>query len=115
MNFEEFNNFVKETKRRETRKGTVITESQQALRGLTEEVGELRQECGSVPDGCNTPSITEEIGDVLWYLTLLMQAQGLSLDMVTNTNVIKLKTRGRVPTNNYEPATDEQPNKHSCK
>lgn len=39
------------------------------------------------------PRIEKELGDVLWYLAVLANSFGLSLNQVAKTNVEKLRTR----------------------
>jgi NTP pyrophosphatase (non-canonical NTP hydrolase) len=41
----------------------------------------------------DTARISEELGDLLWYITRLADALGLSLDDIMQTNVAKLHKR----------------------
>ena len=41
----------------------------------------------------DTPALCKEVGDLLWYMTLLCETVGLTLDDVMQANVEKLRQR----------------------
>ena len=68
--------------------------------GLTGEVGEVAdkvkksiRDCGGGLNNEDKNALLKELGDVLWYLTALINDLDLSLDSVMTKNVEKLKER----------------------
>lgn len=67
-----------------------------ALEGLASEVGEIAdtikryKRYGQALDAEN---IREEVGDVLWYLAMMCDAVGVSLEVCASDNIAKLKRR----------------------
>lgn len=76
--------------------GTVGEEVVHWTLGLTEEAGEVanavkhKHYCGEC---IGVAKIAEELGDVLWYVSALCTAYGISLDDVAKLNVAKLEYR----------------------
>jgi len=68
-----------------------------ALLGLADELGELFEANSNVtlnPENeIDRTNWIEEIGDLCWYLTLLMDSLGTNLEEVLEANVAKLKKR----------------------
>jgi NTP pyrophosphatase (non-canonical NTP hydrolase) len=63
-----------------------------AVLGLISEIGEVAETCGR-EERDDAENIAEECGDVLWYIAVLLDAYGLSLNDVMEQNIAKLKTR----------------------
>ncbi len=64
--------------------------------GLVGEVGEVVDHIKKVifqGHDLNTELITEELGDILWYVALLSNGIGVSLDVIMKENIVKLKRR----------------------
>lgn len=64
--------------------------------GLNGEAGEVaeiikKNECHGKP--INREHLREELGDVLWYLTVLAEVNGLTLAEIAVENIHKLKAR----------------------
>lgn len=67
-----------------------------ALLGLSGEVGEvvdLFKKVYFYNKPVDMDEVEKEIGDVLWYLAILMDRTGLSFETVMQTNIDKLKAR----------------------
>lgn len=64
--------------------------------GLTEEAGEVasltkhQYYCGEAKD---YEKFVEELGDVLWYIAAIVSELGLSLEVVAEINLAKLRNR----------------------
>lgn len=68
----------------------------QAVLGLTDEVGELAKlvkNHRAQGHALDVKNISEEAGDLCWYLALLADTCGLNLDTIMENNIIKLKAR----------------------
>lgn len=67
------------------------------LNGEAGEVAELLKKLIRNHDGdmshLNMEHYTKELGDVLWYLSMLATQVGLSLDNIASTNIAKLADR----------------------
>ena len=82
-------------------KSTAIYPREQAIiypsLGLTGEAGEVANKVKKIiRDGTNQNTIQEisnEIGDVLWYVALLADDIGVKLSDIANDNLIKLANR----------------------
>ena len=82
-------------------KTTAIYPREQAIiypsLGLTGEAGEVANKVKKIiRDGTNQNTIQEisnEIGDVLWYVALLADDIGCKLSDIANDNLIKLENR----------------------
>lgn len=76
-----------------------LTESErllQALLGLAGETGEVVDYMKKVlyhGHALDKEKLSDELGDVLWYIAELASAMGLDLDRVARQNVEKLKAR----------------------
>ena len=67
-----------------------------AVIGLCGEVGEIAEplkKCLWNGHGLDTAHLSEEVGDVLWYLATLCNALGLSLQEALTQNIAKLERR----------------------
>lgn len=69
-----------------------------AVVGLAGETGEVidlvkKHVFHRKSEGETRPKIVEELGDVLWYYTLLMKTYDISWDEVIATNITKLTAR----------------------
>ncbi|WP_430789292.1 nucleoside triphosphate pyrophosphohydrolase family protein [Actinoplanes sp. G11-F43] len=70
------------------------------LLGLVGETGELAEKAKKIVRDkggdfaqWDTEDLKKELGDILWYLTILADHFGLTLDEVATTNVAKLADR----------------------
>lgn len=66
--------------------------------GIMSEVGEMAEELlACLDDGrvVSVVNLAEEVGDMMWYLNLLVLASGLSWDQILRSNNEKLKIRYR--------------------
>lgn len=63
------------------------------LSGEAGEVADLIKKGIFHQQGLDLPKLKKELGDVLWYLTALCQALGLTLEEVMQHNIDKLKAR----------------------
>lgn len=67
--------------------------------GLANEAGEVAGKIkkllrGDDPEWANhVPAIRDELGDVLWYLAVLAEDLGISLEVVAQRNLEKLRDR----------------------
>jgi len=67
-----------------------------ALMGMMGEVGEL---AGAIENwiqynrGLDLVNIKEELGDLMWYIALMCNASGISLEEVMEKNIAKLRLR----------------------
>lgn len=75
------------------------------LSGETGEVIELVKKHRFHSKPLDPARFAEELGDVLWYLSALCEAQGLSLDKVARDNISKLEAR-------YPEGFKTKPNKY---
>lgn len=67
-----------------------------AALGLTGEAGEVADMIKKyVYHGhkLTTNELVKELGDVMWYIALMCDTLGISMDTVANTNIEKLKKR----------------------
>ena len=66
-----------------------------AILGIYTEAGELLQALSQALQGedLDAVNLTEELGDLLWYLALLEAKGGISLTEARKKNIQKLKTR----------------------
>lgn len=65
--------------------------------GLQEEVGEVSKEFRKrleKHEPMNKEFLTKELGDVLWYLSVIAQDNGITLEEIANSNLSKLNERG---------------------
>lgn len=66
---------------------------------LNEEAGEVGKEFRKRIENnepIDTESLTLELGDVLWCISMIAKSHGITLEDVANHNVHKLKLRGKV-------------------
>jgi NTP pyrophosphatase (non-canonical NTP hydrolase) len=63
------------------------------LCGEAGEVAELIKKNRGHGHDLDKAKITKELGDVLWYVATLADALGISLDVIAQTNVNKLRAR----------------------
>jgi NTP pyrophosphatase (non-canonical NTP hydrolase) len=98
MTFEEYQKKARTTARGHTKKDELF----HLLLGLVGETGEIAEKFKKlVRDNdtdetlVNKADLEKELGDVLWYVTILADYFGLSLDDIAEKNVAKLADRKR--------------------
>lgn len=97
MNFEEYRKLSART--RPPRKGRANERLIQSGMGLASEAGEVVGVIekivfqGHELDQAMQDKLQKEVGDLLWYLAMLMDETNMSLEVVMNLNLQKLKTR----------------------
>jgi phosphoribosyl-ATP pyrophosphohydrolase len=75
---------------------TVHSDTLHGIIGVATEAGELVERLISMalePDKDHKTNLIEELGDLLFYLTLVMSANGLSFEAVLQANAAKLQER----------------------
>jgi NTP pyrophosphatase (non-canonical NTP hydrolase) len=104
-------------------KSTTIYPREQAIiypsLGLTGEAGEIANKVKKIiRDGTNKNIIQEisnEIGDVLWYVALLADDIGCKLSDIANDNLIKLANRKKTAQSTVLATKDSRTKQeHSC-
>lgn len=96
MNFDEYQSHCRET----IIPPATMPPSIMWILGVCGEVGELAEKLKKLhrdKNGWMEPgvkeSIEKEIGDVLWYLTVLADSLGIKMDDVAHKNILKLLKR----------------------
>ena len=75
------------------------TRALHGILGLETEVGELADLFkkkifyNAFPGGIDIKAIEEEIGDILWYIALICNTYGLTIENTMEKNINKLRTR----------------------
>lgn len=64
--------------------------SEQLGVGLTEEVNEV---CKELYNGNDKEAYLDELGDVLWYVTVMAKLEGEDLESLMKRNIYKLENR----------------------
>ena len=66
-----------------------------AILGVIDEAGELAQAFTKCMDGegLDVVNLGEEVGDLMYYVSMLLSASGLDFVSVLNANLLKLQTR----------------------
>ncbi len=60
---------------------------------IAEKIKKIVRDKGGIPSEADKEELVKEIGDVLWYLAVLAEHLGVSLDEVGERNIAKLRSR----------------------
>ena len=71
----------------------LLTYTALGLTGESGEVAELIKKAFYHGHALDTAALSKELGDVLWYLAVMADGLGLSLDEIARANIDKLRAR----------------------
>jgi NTP pyrophosphatase (non-canonical NTP hydrolase) len=93
MELDEYQKLALRTAGHRDSQDKVLTYAALGLAGESGEVAEIIKKTFYHGHALDIESLHKELGDVLWYLAVMADGLGFSLDQIAQTNIAKLRAR----------------------
>ncbi len=93
MELDEYQKLALRTAGHRESQDKVLTYAALGLAGESGEVAEIIKKTFYHGHALDKESLHKELGDVLWYLAVMADGLGFSLDQIAQTNIAKLRAR----------------------
>jgi len=93
MELDEYQKLALRTAGHRDSQDKVLTYTALGLAGESGEVAEIIKKTFFHGHPLDRESLHKELGDVLWYLAVMADGLGFSLDQIAQTNIAKLRSR----------------------